>query len=242
MIYRLFEFCTNLEITISVALWLGLDFRSASSQSFKTNNAMNSVIESLFLPNIVKRITGKLCRSSGAQFFSVWSHILSWTWSLVASSSYVTCSTVWVGALSVSYLDTDNAFPLFCHTSLFSTKQGFILCTAVNDHNFQVHFSLLDIAIKPNHHVENENPRSLLFSLFYRDVENPSSGYEQVPIDSMQGLDLGSQHGSQHGATGGGYGGPMDNLPDLTNSGELNFDSLGNPPGDNPNLWFDTDV
>jgi len=49
----------------------------------------------------------------------------------------------------------------------------------------------------------------------------------------MQGLDLGSQHGS-------GY---MDNLPDLASPGALSFDNLdGVPSGDNPNLWYDTDV
>lgn len=67
-------------------------------------------------------------------------------------------------------------------------------------------------------------------------------GYgEQVPIDSMQGLDIGSQHG------GSAYGGPMDNLPDLASPGDLKFDylepAIGHPPGgDNPNLWYDTDV
>ncbi|GFO32389.1 beta-catenin [Plakobranchus ocellatus] len=76
----------------------------------------------------------------------------------------------------------------------------------------------------------------------HQDMSRGPTGYEQVPIDSMQGLDLGSQHGSQHGAGNGAYGGPMDNLPDLGNSGELNFESLGDPPGDNPNLWYDTDV
>jgi len=69
-----------------------------------------------------------------------------------------------------------------------------------------------------------------------------ATGYgEQVPIDSMQGLDIGSQHG------GSAYGGPMDNLPDLASPGDLKFDylepAIGHPPGgDNPNLWYDTDV
>lgn len=70
-------------------------------------------------------------------------------------------------------------------------------------------------------------------------------GYDpQVPIDSMQGLDIGSQHGSQYG--------PMDNLPDLGHpqqSGDLNFENLesslppqhdGNQPGSMS--WFDTDL
>lgn len=66
-------------------------------------------------------------------------------------------------------------------------------------------------------------------------------GYDsQVPVDSMQGLDLGSQHGSQYG--------PMDNL-DIGPHGDLNFGSLDTslPPqqgGDNPGMtqWFDTDL
>jgi len=71
----------------------------------------------------------------------------------------------------------------------------------------------------------------------YNDYDYPI-GYDQVPVDSMQGLDIGSQHGS-------GYG-PMDNLPDLASPGDINFDNLdpalGPPGGDNPNLWYDTDV
>lgn len=67
------------------------------------------------------------------------------------------------------------------------------------------------------------------------------SGYDsQVPIDSMQGLDIGSQHGSQYG--------PMDNL-EIGPHGDLNFGSLESslPPqqgGDNPGMtqWFDTDL
>ena len=66
-------------------------------------------------------------------------------------------------------------------------------------------------------------------------------GYDsQVPIDSMQGLDLGSQHGSQYG--------PMDNL-EIGPHGDLNFGSLDTsmPPqqgGDNQGMtqWFDTDL
>lgn len=54
----------------------------------------------------------------------------------------------------------------------------------------------------------------------------------------MQGLDIGSQHGSAYG--------PMDNLPDLANTGEINFDNLdpalGSHTDDNTNLWYDTDV
>ncbi|XP_069107945.1 catenin beta-like [Argopecten irradians] len=73
-----------------------------------------------------------------------------------------------------------------------------------------------------------------------------SRGYEpQVPIDSMQGLEIGSHHGSQ-------YGGPMDNIPDLgapPQSGELNFETLepSLPPqqgGSQGNMdnWYDTDL
>lgn len=70
-----------------------------------------------------------------------------------------------------------------------------------------------------------------------------SRGYDsQLPIDSMQGLDLGSQGGNQYG--------PMDNL-DIGPHGDLSFgnmDNSGMPPqgqGDNPGLpqqWFDTDL
>jgi len=71
-----------------------------------------------------------------------------------------------------------------------------------------------------------------------------SRGYDsQLPIDSMQGLDLGSQGGNQYG--------PMDNL-DIGPHGDLSFGNLDNsgmPPqgqGDNPGglpqQWFDTDL
>ena len=68
------------------------------------------------------------------------------------------------------------------------------------------------------------------------------TGFDQVPVNSMQGLDLGGP------GAGGGYGSHMDNLPDLgPASGDLNFDSIdpnmGPPPGDNgPSMWFDTDL
>ncbi|XP_060563088.1 catenin beta-like [Ruditapes philippinarum] len=71
-----------------------------------------------------------------------------------------------------------------------------------------------------------------------------SRGYDsQLPIDSMQGLDLGSQGSNQYG--------PMDNL-DIGPHGDLSFgnmDNSGMPPqgqGDNPGglpqTWFDTDL
>ena len=71
------------------------------------------------------------------------------------------------------------------------------------------------------------------------------TGYDpQVPIDSMQGLDLGSQSGNQYG--------PMDNL-DIGPHGDLSFGNMDGqgmaPPqqgGDNaPGMgqqWFDTDL
>lgn len=71
------------------------------------------------------------------------------------------------------------------------------------------------------------------------------AGYDpQVPIDSMQGLDLGSQSGNQYG--------PMDNL-DIGPHGDLSFGNMdssqGMAPqgGDNqpPGMgqqWFDTDL
>lgn len=69
------------------------------------------------------------------------------------------------------------------------------------------------------------------------------AGYEhQIPIDSMQGLDIGSQGGSQYGG--------MENLPDLgpnAQSGDLNFENLESSlPQQSSNSqampWFDTDL
>ncbi|KAE8573655.1 armadillo segment polarity protein isoform X1 [Halyomorpha halys] len=59
-------------------------------------------------------------------------------------------------------------------------------------------------------------------------------GYDQIPVDSMQGLDLGSQHDSNYG--------PMDVGP-----GDLDFDALDElpqPPQDNNQVaaWYDTDL
>ncbi|KAK7112802.1 catenin beta-like [Littorina saxatilis] len=69
----------------------------------------------------------------------------------------------------------------------------------------------------------------------------PPGGYDQVPVNSMQGLDLGGP------GAGGGYGSHMDNLPDLGPTSDLNFDNIGPdmgpPPGDQgPSMWFDTDL
>lgn len=70
----------------------------------------------------------------------------------------------------------------------------------------------------------------------------------QVPIDSMQGLDIGSHHG-------GSQYGHMENMPDLgpqSASGDLNFETLESslPPqaqqdGAQPGMqhsWYDTDL
>lgn len=59
-------------------------------------------------------------------------------------------------------------------------------------------------------------------------------GYDQIPVDSMQGLDIGSQHDSNYG--------PMDVGPT-----ELDFDTLDElpqPPQDNNQVaaWYDTDL
>lgn len=65
----------------------------------------------------------------------------------------------------------------------------------------------------------------------------------QVPVDSMQGLEIGSHHGSN-------YGGPMD-MPDLGPT-DLHFDGMDNTgmrpaPTEHPDqsqmaAWFDTDL
>jgi catenin beta 1 len=71
-------------------------------------------------------------------------------------------------------------------------------------------------------------------------------GYDQIPIDSMQGLEIGSHHGA--GGAGGSTYGPMDAMdvggPD---SSDLNFehlDELPQPPQDNNQVaaWYDTDL
>ncbi|KAL3854838.1 hypothetical protein ACJMK2_014078 [Sinanodonta woodiana] len=69
------------------------------------------------------------------------------------------------------------------------------------------------------------------------------SGYDhQVPVDSMQGLDIGSHHGSHYG--------PMDNMPDFGHQGgSMNFENLESslPHGQEAGnqgmtQWFDTDL
>ncbi|KAK3083157.1 hypothetical protein FSP39_015308 [Pinctada imbricata] len=66
-------------------------------------------------------------------------------------------------------------------------------------------------------------------------------GYDQqIPIDSMQGLDIGSHHGSQYGG--------MENIPDLGNNpqGQMNFEnlqpSLSAQEGNQAMPWYDTDL
>ena len=69
-------------------------------------------------------------------------------------------------------------------------------------------------------------------------------GYDShLPIDSMQGLDIGSQHGSNYG--------PLDNIPDLgpqSHSGpDLNFENIEStlpppPQHDGSHSWYDTDL
>uniref|UniRef100_A0A646QDI6 Armadillo segment polarity protein n=1 Tax=Hemiscolopendra marginata TaxID=943146 RepID=A0A646QDI6_9MYRI len=66
-----------------------------------------------------------------------------------------------------------------------------------------------------------------------------SQGYDQVPIDSMQGLEIGSHHGSNYG--------PIDPM-DIGTSPDLNFENLEPlPPSENPPpaqlaAWYDTDL
>ncbi|XP_076459737.1 catenin beta-like [Babylonia areolata] len=91
----------------------------------------------------------------------------------------------------------------------------------------------------PPHH----GSQGSMYSGSHPDMQGrPPTGYDQVPVNSMQGLDLGGP------GAGGGYGSHMDNLPDLgPTSTDLNFDSidpnLGAPPGDSgPSMWFDTDL
>ncbi|XP_050419092.1 catenin beta [Patella vulgata] len=60
-------------------------------------------------------------------------------------------------------------------------------------------------------------------------------GFENVPTDSMQGLELGSHPGSAYG--------PMDNMTELgATSGDYNLDS-SMPQSENQHMsWFDTDL
>lgn len=78
----------------------------------------------------------------------------------------------------------------------------------------------------------------------------PNIGYDTLPIDSMQGLEISSPVGG-----GGGGGAPPSAAPTSPYSmdmdvgeidaGALNFDldAMPTPPNDNNNLaaWYDTD-
>lgn len=75
--------------------------------------------------------------------------------------------------------------------------------------------------------------------------EMNSQGFHdtKVPVDSMQGLEIGSHQGSN-------YGNPMDPMPDL-GTGDLHFDRMDSsgmrpqgPPQDQSQMaaWFDTDL
>ncbi|PSN33457.1 Armadillo segment polarity protein [Blattella germanica] len=71
-------------------------------------------------------------------------------------------------------------------------------------------------------------------------------GYDQIPIDSMQGLEIGSHHGA--GGGGGSTYGPMDAMdvggPDSTDLNFDHLDELPQPPQDNNQVaaWYDTDL
>ena len=73
-----------------------------------------------------------------------------------------------------------------------------------------------------------------------------SLGYDQIPIDSMQGLEIGSHHGA--GGGGGSTYGPMDAMdvggPDSTDLNFDHLDELPQPPQDNNQVaaWYDTDL
>ncbi|XP_041374475.1 catenin beta-like [Gigantopelta aegis] len=73
------------------------------------------------------------------------------------------------------------------------------------------------------------------------EMQRTPGSFDQVPVDSMQGLEIGSQQGS-------GYG-PIETIPDLgPGSGDLNFENLDSSlhqsgAGDNQGMaWFDTDL
>lgn len=71
-----------------------------------------------------------------------------------------------------------------------------------------------------------------------------SGGYDHVPVDSMQGLDI----GSQHGGPGSNYGpiDPRDLPPGHPGHPDLTFDQQAppQPPRDNNQMaaWYDTDL
>jgi catenin beta 1 len=61
------------------------------------------------------------------------------------------------------------------------------------------------------------------------------SGYDGVPVESLQGLDLNSHHSSTYGGGGG-----MDDGEDS----DYDQERIPNPPSDNNQVaaWYDTDL
>ncbi|XP_034239468.1 armadillo segment polarity protein isoform X1 [Thrips palmi] len=88
-----------------------------------------------------------------------------------------------------------------------------------------------------------QGPPSVHSSHGGRQYQQP--GYDAIPIESLQGLDIGSHHGA--GGSGSTYG-PMDDAMDVgQNSADLDFDHLDElpqPPQDNNQVaaWYDTDL
>lgn len=64
----------------------------------------------------------------------------------------------------------------------------------------------------------------------------PFSGYDTIPLDSMQGLDINSQGGSNYGTAMDVMSNPLDEFSHL--------DELPQPPTDNNQVaaWYDTDL
>lgn len=62
-----------------------------------------------------------------------------------------------------------------------------------------------------------------------------TTGYDGVPIESLQGLDLNSHHSSNYGG-----GGEIDD----ENDSESDNERIPNPPQDNNQVaaWYDTDL
>ena len=68
--------------------------------------------------------------------------------------------------------------------------------------------------------------------------QNIFSGYDGVPVDGMQGLDLGSHHGGSTYGTNEGSN-------NVHGGDNLNFDpDVPSPPQDNNQVaaWYDTDL
>lgn len=98
------------------------------------------------------------------------------------------------------------------------------------------------------HEIEENVARCVQSSVAWKaltDVSSPpSGGYDHVPVDSMQGLDI----GSQHGGPGSNYGpiDPRDLPPGHPGHPDLTFDQQAppQPPRDNNQMaaWYDTDL